>query len=107
VIKSFALHGVQILNAFHPVPDGWKAEHKFDDVRRWRFDFASVSLRIAIEVEGGAYTQGRHTRGAGFIGDMEKYNRAVVLGWRVLRYTPTQMQDGFFVKDLKELINEQ
>lgn len=45
---------------------------------------------IAIEVEGGAFTRGRHTRGAGFIGDMEKYNAATSMGWRVFRVTPSQ-----------------
>ena len=103
-MKSTELHWKQVLHAFCPVPSGWVAEHRFDSERKWRFDFAGVAERIAIEVEGGAYTRGRHTRGTGFIADMEKYNRATVLGWRVLRYTPTQMQDGVFVKDVKELL---
>jgi hypothetical protein len=46
---------------------------------------------IALEVEGGVWTGGRHTRGAGFVRDMEKYNRAGVLGWRLLRVTPDKL----------------
>jgi very-short-patch-repair endonuclease len=80
----------------------WTAEHKFCE-RRWRFDFACESLKIAIEVEGGAWTRGRHTRGTGFISDMLKYNRAATMGWRVLRYTPEQFSGGEWVGDLRSM----
>jgi very-short-patch-repair endonuclease len=63
------------------------AEHMFHPERRWRFDFAWPSLKVAVEVEGGTWSGGRHTRGAGFEADAEKYNAAAELGWVVLRYT--------------------
>jgi very-short-patch-repair endonuclease len=66
------------------------AEYKFHEKRKWRFDYANLEHKIAIEIEGGAYTNGRHTRGTGFINDMEKYNEAAILGWVVFRITPTQ-----------------
>lgn len=71
-----------------PIP---VTEYKFCKDRKWRFDYAFVKQKIAVEQEGGAWSGGRHTRGSGFIKDMEKYNKAVMLGWRVLRYTPDQM----------------
>ena len=67
-------------------------EYKFHPTRKWRFDYANLEKKIAIEVEGGIWTKGRHTRGKGYIGDMEKYNNAVLLGWKVLRFTPEQMK---------------
>jgi|SRR5690625_845056 len=67
------------------------AEYRFHDTRRWRFDFAIPKHKIAIEKEGGVWTRGRHTRGKGYINDMEKYNNATALGWKVLRFTPDQM----------------
>jgi very-short-patch-repair endonuclease len=67
------------------------SEYQFHPKRRWRFDFANLETQTAIEIEGGAYTNGRHTRGAGFVKDMEKYNMAIEYGWAVLRYTPDQM----------------
>ena len=66
-------------------------EYRFHPIRRFRFDYAIPSKKIAIEQEGGAWTNGRHTRGKGYISDMEKYNIATSMGWRVLRFTPDQM----------------
>lgn len=65
-------------------------EFRFAPPRRWRFDFAFDNL-IAIEVEGGVWTQGRHTRGAGFLADCEKYNEAAIRGWCVIRVTPDSL----------------
>lgn len=59
--------------------------------RAWRFDYAWLDAKIALEVEGGAWSRGRHTRGAGFIEDMAKYNRANLLGWRVFRCVPGEL----------------
>jgi very-short-patch-repair endonuclease len=69
-------------------------EVRFAPPRRWRFDYAFKPQMVAVEIEGGAFSRGRHTRGAGFIADMEKYNTAVALGWKVLRFTPSQVKDG-------------
>lgn len=66
-------------------------EHRFYKPRKWRFDYAIPQYRIAIEVEGGVWTGGRHTRPAGFLNDMQKYNTAALLGWRVFRCTPDKL----------------
>lgn len=70
-------------------------EYRFHPTRRWRFDFSVDHHRpLAVEVEGGGYVRGRHTRGLSFEHDCEKYNEAMILGWRVLRVTPAQVEDG-------------
>ena len=74
-----------------PVP---VAELKFHPLRRWRFDWAFTEAKLAVEVEGGVWTGGRHTRGVGFLKDCEKYAEALIHGWRVLRVTPKHIQDG-------------
>lgn len=66
-------------------------EFKFHPVRRWRFDYAIPEHKIALEVEGGVWTGGRHTSSVGFLNDMEKYNTATLMGWRVLRTTPEEL----------------
>lgn len=55
--------------------------------RKFRFDFAWPEYMLAVEIEGGAGTGGRHTRKRGFQSDCEKYNHALLNGWRVLRFT--------------------
>ena len=62
-------------------------EHKFLYNRKFRFDFAIVEHKIAIEYEGIMAYKSRHTSVTGYSKDCEKYNLAVINGWRVLRYT--------------------
>lgn len=55
-------------------------------VREWQFDLAWPEFLIAVEIEGGIWSGGRHTSPTGFLGDMAKYNEAAARGWRVLRF---------------------
>ena len=77
--------------------------------RRWRFDFAWPDRWLAVEVDGGAWVPGggRHTRGAGFAADHDKMNRAMLLGWRVLRFTSRHLEDGSALADLAEALGDQ
>lgn len=79
-------------------------EHRFHPTRRWRFDFAWPDLRIAAEVEGGVWTRGRHTRGAGFTSDAEKYNTAAALGWTVLRFPPALVRNWEGARQVQRVI---
>ena len=69
-------------------------EYVFCEGRKWRFDYCWPDFDLALEVEGGAFTQGRHTRWRGFLADMDKYNTAALEGWFVLRCTPDELQTG-------------
>lgn len=71
--------------------------------RRWRFDFAWPGLMLAVEVEGGTRGIGRHNWLDGYEEDCRKYNAAVRLGWRVLRYTTRQVTTGEAVRDIVAL----
>lgn len=92
-----------------------KKELQFIPSRKWRFDFAILPQEppilltrgVAIEIEGAVWTQGRHTRGKGFIADMEKYNHAALLGWRVLRFTPQQVLDGTAIAFIKQVLESE
>ena len=70
---------------FIPIP---VAEHRFHRIRKWRFDFAWINQKIALEIEGGSFTPGGH-KGIGKAWlDMEKFNEASVMGWLVIKTTP-------------------
>lgn len=66
-------------------------EHRFHPDRKWRWDYAWPSHRVALEVQGGVWTGGRHGRGSGIVKDMEKYTAGAVLGWRLLLVEPKQL----------------
>lgn len=75
-------------------------ELMFDEIRQWRFDFYCYDLMLAIEVEGIGGVKSRHTTTKGYIADMEKYNQAAVLGWTILRFTPSQIRDMSYQQTL-------
>ncbi len=79
-------------------------EFKFHPSRRWRVDYFFKEIGLAIEIEGGAWTRGRHTRGKGFEADMLKYNNLTLLGYRLLRFTPQQERNGDAIEVIRQLI---
>ena len=72
------------------------AEYRFHPTRKWRFDLACPDRMVAVEIEGIVWRGevGRHQRAKGYQSDCEKYNEALILGWRVLRVTPDQVNKG-------------
>ena len=85
----------------------YEREFRFAPPRRWRADFMIVARptwnamlekwdtnRILVEIDGGGYVAGRHSRGAGIEKDAEKQSAAAILGYRVIRVTPRQVEDG-------------
>lgn len=82
----------------------FEREFRFDPTRKWRFDFAWHGPRVALEVEGGTWTNGRHTRGAGFEADCEKLSAAAIYGWCVIRATTEQVKKGHALEWVQEAI---
>jgi len=68
-----------------------QSEFRFHPIRKWRADYAHLESRTLIELEGGVWVGGRHTRAAGFVADAEKYLEATLAGWRVLRLVDRQL----------------
>ncbi len=84
-----------------PIPD---REHRFAPPRLWRFDLAYLAEMVAVELEGGVFSGGRHTRGKGFTGDCRKYSEAAVRGWLVIRCTREMVESGEMVLLLKRAL---
>jgi very-short-patch-repair endonuclease len=60
-------------------------------VRKWRFDFADLVSKVAVELQGGIWSGGRHGRGYGIVGDYEKLNEAQFCGWDVIQLSAKQI----------------
>tara|TARA_R110002033_G_scaffold170862_2_gene214555 strand:+ start:2468 stop:2836 length:369 start_codon:yes stop_codon:yes gene_type:complete len=73
-------------------------------LKNWRFDFAFIEQKIAVEVEGGAWTGGRHTRGKGFSEDLIKYDAAMNLGWTVYRCDGSMVKNGCAINTIIKLL---
>jgi len=71
----------------------WCEEFLFSE-RKFRFDFAWPFKLVALEIEGGSWSGGRHITGKGFELDVEKYNLAALLGWTVIRATSKHINNG-------------
>ena len=80
-------------------------EHRFHPPRRWRFDFCWPDQMLAVEVDGGGYVYGRHNRPEGQEKDAEKYNQAVLDGWRVLRYVSKHVDSGWAVAEIERALH--
>lgn len=90
-LKAFTVERYCRLRGYPPPV----AEHRFHPVRKWRFDLAwGPPFMVAVEFQGGAFVQGRHTRGVGFEKDCEKMTEAALLGWRVLPVTIRHLENG-------------
>ena len=91
----------------------FEREVRFHPTRRWRLDFADIESRIGVEVEGttrygrnrdGSMRLGRHQTAKGYAEDCAKYNAAILLGWRVLRFDGEMVKSGAALATIREVL---
>jgi len=89
-----------------PVP-----QFKFCPDRKWVADFAYPEQKILIECEGGLWRKnqegqwaGAHSYPGAILRDIEKYNQAALLGYRLFRFTDYQLKDGSAIEILKKAL---
>jgi len=66
-------------------------EHQFCAGRKWAFDLAWPEAKVALECQGGIWSQGRHTRGAALLKEWEKLNTAAEMGYRIIYCQPSDL----------------
>jgi very-short-patch-repair endonuclease len=84
-VSSKALQ-LAYLNAICP---GWEPEYRFHPKRKFKLDYGNPKRKLAVEIEGGVWTGGRHIHPSGFLKDVEKYNILASMGWLLFRCTPS------------------
>lgn len=100
-LESWLAAQIRLLLTGAPEP---VREYRFHPHKKWKFDFAWPEVKLAVEIEGGVYVQGRHSRGAGFEADCAKYAEALLLGWRVLRVTRKHLKNGQALRWIEALL---
>ena len=76
----------------------FEREYRFHESRLWRLDFWFAGARLAVEIDGGGWVQGRHSRGDGIERDCEKSSHVAMAGYRLMRVTPGQIKRGEALK---------
>lgn len=61
-------------------------EFMFHPSRKWRFDYAFVKEKLAVEYQGGVYFDAKsgHSTVRGMENDCIKFSTAASFGWRVM-----------------------
>lgn len=110
-VDGAALLGFQMRAAgLNPV-----AEFRFSPDRHWRSDYAfpEPDKMLLIEFEGvtyfgknkdGSMRLGRHQSAKGYVRDIEKYNAAALLGYRVLRFSADMVTSGRALQTIEEAL---
>lgn len=80
-------------------------EHRVVPTRRFRFDVAFPDALLAVEIQGGTWINGGHSRGKGIERDCEKAAEAMILGWRVLHVTTDQVRTGQALQWIQKLLD--
>lgn len=84
----------------------FEQEFKFHPERKWKADFHLIDKKILVEVEGGIWSGGRHTRGKGYLGDLEKYNAATMMGFQVIRFSTDQVKSGHAIQQIEKMVGD-
>ncbi len=84
----------------------FEREHRFHPTRMWRFDFVllPVERRIAVEIHGGTWVHGKHSRPLGQDADMRKHNEALALGWRVIAVSTDHVHSGEALRWVEQVL---
>lgn len=84
------------------------SEYYFHAEREWRNDFyiEHNGKKLAIEVEGGIWSNGRHTRGSGFVNDMIKYNELTKYGIYLYRVEPSKLFNLSVLEDIQTILGK-
>ena len=80
-------------------------QYRFVPGRLYRFDRCWPERLVAVEVQGGIWTGGRHARGAGIAAECVKLSIAAALGWRVLPVTVEMIESGSAVDLIRQALD--
>ena len=72
----------------------FERQYRYVPGRLFCADFAIPELRLLIEVQGGVYTGQAHGSIKGILADLERGNHAALHGWRMMRFSTSDVKCG-------------
>jgi len=80
----------------------FEADFAMQDDLNFATDFKHLTL--LVEITGGVYTRQAHGSVTGVLKDNERLNLATLHGFRMLRFTPDEVNDGRALALIKEVL---
>lgn len=90
-LRALFLSRLTLLWPEHP---DFEEQYRYASPRLFRADFAHVSSRLLIELEGGVFTRGAHGSVSGILSDMERSRIASAGWWRVFRVGRKELEEN-------------
>lgn len=87
----------------HGLPIG-EGQHRFVPGRQYRFDRCWPVQLVAVEIQGGLWVNGAHSRGSGVERDCLKLSMAAALGWRVLPISKAMIESGQAISLIRQAL---
>lgn len=84
-----------------------EGQYRFVPGRLYRFDRAYPSQMVAVEIQGGVWVNGAHSRGSGVERDCVKLSIAAALGWRVLPISKAMIESGQAVELIRQALGSE
>lgn len=92
--------------AYYPEID-LHSEYPFAMPRRFRFDFAHLPSKVAVEIQGGIFNPNtRHINGAALLKEHEKLNLAALHGWRLFYVSTKTVNDRSLYEQIATAIRQ-
>lgn len=84
-----------------------EGQYRFVPGRLYRLDRAWSDERVGVEIQGGLWVNGAHSRGSGVERDCVKLSIAAALGWRVLPISKAMIESGQAVELIAQALGGQ
>ena len=85
---------------------GYVREAQIIPNRKFRYDFYFPEHRLCVEVQGGVWSNGAHSRPTGIKRDYEKSNLCTQYGFKLLQFDVKAVKSGEALDVTEQLINQ-
>ena len=86
---------------------GYVREAQIIPNRKFRYDFYFPEHRLCVEVQGGVWSNGAHSRPTGIKRDYEKSNLCTQYGFKLLQFDVKAVKSGEALQVTEQILTNQ